>query len=113
MENVFKDLERFYDELIEQHREQQSRPRVDSGHKDLVDVLLEVQADHNQALVLSKDQIKGILLDILIGGTDTSSTTLVWAMTELIKVSDDHGSTSSRGNKSCKRKRHDRRERSS
>ncbi|KAL9261971.1 Cytochrome P450 71A9-like protein [Drosera capensis] len=85
MEKVFKDLDRFYDELIEQHREQRSRPRVDSGHKDLVDVLLEVQADHNQALVLSKDQIKGILLDVLIGGTDTSSTTLVWAMTELIK----------------------------
>ncbi|GAB2213339.1 hypothetical protein Drorol1_Dr00021358, partial [Drosera rotundifolia] len=52
---------------------------------DFVDVLVGVQRDDKQAIRLTVDQIKGILMNILVGGTDTSSSILVWTMTELMK----------------------------
>ncbi|GAB2289446.1 hypothetical protein Dimus_023755 [Dionaea muscipula] len=83
LEKCFRELDRFYDELMEEHHRVRS---IDSDHKDLVDVLLELQSDDsNQATTLSNDQIKGILMNILTGGTDTSSAILVWTMAELIK----------------------------
>ncbi|KAF7838232.1 cytochrome P450 71A9-like [Senna tora] len=41
--------------------------------------------DPNQAISLTNDQLKGVLVDIFIAGTDTSSATLVWTMAELIR----------------------------
>ncbi|GAB2240844.1 hypothetical protein Droror1_Dr00021362 [Drosera rotundifolia] len=84
VEKVFKALDRFYDELIEEHRDR-SRIGADSSHMDFVDALVAVQGDDKQAFKLTVDQIKGILMNILIGGTDTSLSILVWTMTELMK----------------------------
>ncbi|GAB2240842.1 hypothetical protein Droror1_Dr00021360 [Drosera rotundifolia] len=84
VEKVFKVLDRFYDELIEEHRDR-SRIGADSSHMDFVDVLVAVQGDDKQAIKLTVDQIKGIIMNILIGGTDPSSSILVWTMTELMK----------------------------
>ncbi|CAL8158281.1 unnamed protein product [Prunus armeniaca] len=69
-------------EVIEEHLDPR-RPKPE--HEDLVDVLLRVQRDPSQAVPLSNDQIKGVLTDMFIAGTDTSSATLVWTMAELIR----------------------------
>ncbi|KAK1360041.1 hypothetical protein POM88_044515 [Heracleum sosnowskyi] len=73
LENNFKALDSFYDMVIREHREQ-SRG---SEHEDLVDVLLRVQNDPNQEIKLADDNIKGVLTDMFLAGTDTSSVTLV------------------------------------
>ncbi|KAM7483132.1 hypothetical protein LguiB_007715 [Lonicera macranthoides] len=82
LEKIFRELDNLYDRVISDHLEP-DRPKPDQ--EDLVDVLLRVQKDQTRAIRLSNEQIKGILTDMFIAGTDTSSATLVWIMTELIK----------------------------
>ncbi|XP_068304975.1 cytochrome P450 71A9-like [Pyrus communis] len=82
LEKCFKGLDNLYDRVIEEHLDPK---RLKTEHEDLVDVLLRVQNDPNQTIALSNDQIKGVLTDMFIAGTDTSTATLVWTMTELIR----------------------------
>ncbi|KAM4107463.1 hypothetical protein ACB094_04G147000 [Castanea mollissima] len=82
LEKNFRELDEIYDKVIEEHLDLR---RPEPEHEDLVDVLLRVQKDSNQAIALSSDHIKGVLTDMFIAGTDTSSTILVWIMAELIR----------------------------
>ncbi|KAM1025806.1 hypothetical protein ACFX13_039559 [Malus domestica] len=68
--------------VIEEHLDPK---RLKPEYEDLVDVLFRVQKDPNQTIALTKDQIKGVLIDMFIAGTDTSAATLVWTMVELIR----------------------------
>ncbi|XP_020224170.1 cytochrome P450 83B1 [Cajanus cajan] len=54
-------------------------------NKDVVDVLLELKKEGHLSIDLTHDQIKAIILDILVGGTDTTAATCVWVMTGLMK----------------------------
>lgn len=83
LEKTFKELDQFYDQVIEEHLDKKTRRT--SNHEDFVDVLLQLQKDPNQTISLTNNQVKGILTDMFIAGSDTSSATLVWAMSELIK----------------------------
>ncbi|KAK1360043.1 hypothetical protein POM88_044517 [Heracleum sosnowskyi] len=67
--------------VIQEHRQQSGESELE----DLADVLLRMQNDPNQEIRLTDDNIKGVLTDMFIAGTDTSSTTLVWIMAELAK----------------------------
>uniref|UniRef100_A0A7N2MP31 Cytochrome P450 71A1 n=1 Tax=Quercus lobata TaxID=97700 RepID=A0A7N2MP31_QUELO len=82
LEKNFRELDEIYDKVIEEHLDPR---RPEPEHENLVDVLLRVQKDSNQAIALSSDHIKGVLTDMFIAGTDTSSTILVWIMAELIR----------------------------
>uniref|UniRef100_A0A7C9AEB2 Costunolide synthase n=1 Tax=Opuntia streptacantha TaxID=393608 RepID=A0A7C9AEB2_OPUST len=82
LEKTFKELDELYDEVIEEHLH---RASTTSNHEDLVDVLLRLQRDPTQTISLDNNQVKGILTDMFIAGSDTSSATLVWAMCELIR----------------------------
>ncbi|RXH96161.1 hypothetical protein DVH24_008661 [Malus domestica] len=75
-------LDNLYDRVIEEHLDPK---RLKPEYEDLVDVLFRVQKDPNQTIALTKDQIKGVLIDMFIAGTDTSAATLVWTMVELIR----------------------------
>ncbi|KAJ6812398.1 premnaspirodiene oxygenase-like [Iris pallida] len=83
------------DEIIEEHRERTAKRRRDSscaggddgsGVEDLVDVLLRIKDDDDQLEVpLTVDNIKAVIFDMFSGGTETTSTTLTWAMAELVR----------------------------
>ncbi|KAL1542025.1 cytochrome P450 71A9-like [Salvia divinorum] len=73
-----RDLEGFFERVIGEHRD---RTAADSGEGDIIDVLLRVQKESE----LTDDQLKAILLDVFVAGTDTSTATIVWTMTELIR----------------------------
>lgn len=81
LEKGFRALDSFYDMVIQEHRHQSGG----SEYEDLVDVLLRIQNDPNQEIKLTDDNIKGVLTDMILAGSDTSSTTLVWIMAELMK----------------------------
>ncbi|KAK2653599.1 hypothetical protein Ddye_013455 [Dipteronia dyeriana] len=55
------------------------------SNKDFLQFLLELQNQGDSKTSLSTSQIKGLLLDIVLGGSDTTSTTLEWAMAEILK----------------------------
>ncbi|KAF6137221.1 hypothetical protein GIB67_030985 [Kingdonia uniflora] len=81
LNKTFTEMDEFYDEVIKEHVKKELKPE----HEDFVDVLLRVRCDSSQKITLTIDQIKGVLTDMFIAGTDTSSATVVWTMTELIK----------------------------
>ncbi|KAJ0098592.1 hypothetical protein Patl1_19944 [Pistacia atlantica] len=59
----------------------------DNGSKDFLQFLLELKQQGDEAS-LSLNQIKGLLMDVFVGGTDTTSTTLEWAMAEMLQQSE-------------------------
>nr|UVC46136.1 cytochrome P450 [Ilex asprella] len=82
LEKVFKELDLFYQEIIDDHLDEK---RDNSGQEDIIDVLLHLKKDNTLAIDIKFDHIKAVLMDIFIAGTDTSAATTVWAMTGLMK----------------------------
>lgn len=79
VEKCFKELDNFYDKVIEEHLDPK-RPNK-AEHEDVVDVLLQVQKDPSQAIALNNDQIKGVLtvrIPILILFTFVLSNTTIY-----------------------------------
>ncbi|KAM5571879.1 cytochrome P450 736A117-like [Rosa sericea] len=92
IERVAKEFDRFLDDVVEEHmsvlkmkEENGDRSVEDEGGKDFVDVLLEVQSSGTDGSSIDRDNIKGIILDMFSGGTDTTYTVLEWAMTEILR----------------------------
>ncbi|KAJ9549990.1 hypothetical protein OSB04_022533 [Centaurea solstitialis] len=54
------------------------------GKKDLIQTLLDLM-EEKKATSLNITQIKALLLDIMFGGTDTTATTMDWAMAEVMQ----------------------------
>jgi cytochrome P450 len=82
LNRIFNEFDEFYEKAIEEHL---NPTRLKSDHEDLIDILIGLSEYKTSDLPLTKDHIKAILMDILVGATDTSSVTMVWAMTELIR----------------------------
>lgn len=76
-----KDLNGYLDQVIKEHKISD----IDEEKKDFVDILLHLQKDGKLDINLTQDNLRAILTDMFIAGTDTTSTTLEWAMSELIK----------------------------
>ncbi|PHU14752.1 hypothetical protein BC332_15957 [Capsicum chinense] len=58
------------------------------GGEDLVDVFLRIKENDQLHFPITDDNIKAVILDMFTGGTETSSTTIIWAMSELMKHPD-------------------------
>ncbi|PPR83580.1 hypothetical protein GOBAR_AA37132 [Gossypium barbadense] len=82
VEKNFEELDKLYDEVIADHV---APTRTKANHEDIVDVLLRLQKDARQLITLDNQQIKGVLSDMFIAGTDTTASALVWTFTELIR----------------------------
>ncbi|MCD7472200.1 hypothetical protein HAX54_013208 [Datura stramonium] len=82
LEKIFKDLDEFYEEHIEQHQKP-NRPKSMEG--DILDVLLQLKKEQSTPIDLTFDDIKGLLMNVLVAGSDTSAAAVEWAMTALIK----------------------------
>ncbi|XP_065862594.1 premnaspirodiene oxygenase-like [Euphorbia lathyris] len=86
MEKHQKKIDKIFQSIIDQHR---ARKAAGSNHvegnEDLVDMLLNLQDQGDLQFPLTDDNIKAIILDMFVAGTETSSTTLGWAMSELMK----------------------------
>ncbi|KAK4490012.1 hypothetical protein RD792_000666 [Penstemon davidsonii] len=85
MKDLYKKLDKFHNYVIDDHL---GRKKADKDHfvpKDVVDVLLQLADDPNLEVKLTRDCIKGLFQNLLVGGTDTSATTVEWTIHELIK----------------------------
>ncbi|THG14729.1 cytochrome P450 71B10-like [Camellia sinensis] len=82
LEKCFREFDAFFERVIEEHL---GPNRIKSEHEDITDILLGLSKDETASFRLTRNHIKAILMDIFIGGIDTSSLTIVWAMTELAK----------------------------
>ncbi|KAK3006203.1 hypothetical protein RJ639_017444 [Escallonia herrerae] len=79
-----------YDELVEriliEHEE--NRHGGGKGRKDMMDILLEISEDGTAEVKLTRSNIKALLLDIFIAGTETTGVALQWTLAEIINHPD-------------------------
>ncbi|XP_060189286.1 3,9-dihydroxypterocarpan 6A-monooxygenase-like [Lycium barbarum] len=75
-------FDKFMDGIIKKHEDQRRAGRKD--RKDMMDILLEIADDENAEIKLTRNCIKGLFLDLFLGGTDTTSVGLQWAVAELL-----------------------------
>ncbi|CAI9093289.1 OLC1v1028758C1 [Oldenlandia corymbosa var. corymbosa] len=93
-----KDLRMVCDEIINEHinaAAAAARKKEVEGNggvkgemmmkEDFVDVLLRVQKQDDLEVPITDDNLKALVLDMFVAGTDTSSATLEWTMTELAR----------------------------
>ncbi|KAL4390983.1 hypothetical protein AHAS_Ahas03G0199600 [Arachis hypogaea] len=76
---TFAELDEFLEEVIEEHK----RKKRDENNKDFVDILLQLQERDMLDFELNGDTMKALLLDLLVAGSDSISSTIEWAFAEL------------------------------
>ncbi|CAN4116477.1 unnamed protein product [Withania somnifera] len=74
-------FDKFMDGIIKKHEDER---RAGKERKDMMDILLEIADDENAEMKLTRNGIKGLFLDLFVGGTDTTSVGLQWALAELL-----------------------------
>ncbi|XP_062000580.1 cytochrome P450 71D9-like [Rosa rugosa] len=88
LERLHKEADRIMENIINEHKEDKTSTKVLEGEaeEDLLDVLLKFH-EHGGGLEfsLTTENIKAVIIEIFGGGGETSSTTVDWAMSEMIK----------------------------
>ncbi|KAK1553599.1 hypothetical protein Q3G72_000952 [Acer saccharum] len=82
LEKNFKNFDTFYQELIDEHLDA-NKPK--NEQEDILDVLLQLRKERLFKIDLTMDHIKGVLMNVFVGGTDTGSASVIWIMTYLMK----------------------------
>ncbi|XP_027905557.1 cytochrome P450 83B1-like [Vigna unguiculata] len=82
LENNFKELDTFYQEVIDEHMDPN---RKTPENEDLIDVLLQLKKQRSFSVDLENDHIKAVFMNMLVAATDTTAATTIWAMTALLK----------------------------
>ncbi|KAI3924134.1 hypothetical protein MKW92_014213 [Papaver armeniacum] len=96
LERLQKKLDKIVENIIEEHRETRSSKVIKTSsttitddHQlegDFLDALLHIQETGGGfEFPVATDNIKAVFMDIFSAGTDTSSTTVEWAMSEMIR----------------------------
>nr|QWT69372.1 CYP71B19 [Gynostemma pentaphyllum] len=85
LERVSKELNSLFQKVIDEHLDPD---RIKPEEDDIIDVLLTIKKEQDElgaSYSMTHENIKGILLNIFLGGIDTGAITLIWAMAELAK----------------------------
>ncbi|KAL2520452.1 Cytochrome [Forsythia ovata] len=89
-------LDGFIDSILDEHM-QKKKPN-DVLQTDMVDELLVFYSDEaivtesddlQNAIKLTRDNIKAIIMDVMFGGTETVASAIEWAMAELMRSPED------------------------
>ncbi|TYH36228.1 hypothetical protein ES332_D13G249700v1 [Gossypium tomentosum] len=84
MKALSAEFDAFVDHVIEEHRTLEVDGQV-SNKKDFVSIIMQLQKDGMYEMDLTRDNIKAILLDMFVAGSDTTTATIEWMMAELLK----------------------------
>ncbi|CAH1428286.1 unnamed protein product [Lactuca virosa] len=83
MKKLHTRFDSFLNTILEEHKTGSGGP---SGHVDLLSTLISLKDDADgEGGKLSDIEIKALLLNLFAAGTDTSSSTVEWAIAELIR----------------------------
>ncbi|XP_022734514.1 premnaspirodiene oxygenase-like [Durio zibethinus] len=86
LEKLHRKVDKILDNVINEHKASKETPKSSERElDDLLDVLLTLQENGDLEFPLTTNNIKAVILDVFVAGSDTSFTTLEWAMSELLK----------------------------
>uniref|UniRef100_A0A0E0LZ10 Cytochrome P450 n=1 Tax=Oryza punctata TaxID=4537 RepID=A0A0E0LZ10_ORYPU len=85
MKKVNRLIHRFLDRVLDEHDERRRLEGDGFVARDMVDALLQLADDPNLDVQLTRNGVKGITQDLVTGGADTSTVTVEWAMSEVLK----------------------------
>ncbi|KAG2635270.1 hypothetical protein PVAP13_2NG341300 [Panicum virgatum] len=85
MKSMNRKFHRFLDHVLDEHSRRRRLEGEGFEARDLVDVLLQLADDPNLEVQLSRDNVKAIIQDALLGASDTAAATIEWAISELIR----------------------------
>ncbi|GMJ09695.1 cytochrome P450, family 71, subfamily B, polypeptide 36 [Hibiscus trionum] len=85
VERVFRELDALFQQVIDDHL----KPGRTKHEEDIIDVMLGIEKEQIGELGhrawLTKNHIKAVLVNMFLGGIDTSALTVNWAMAELVR----------------------------
>ncbi|KAJ6830775.1 flavonoid 3'-monooxygenase-like [Iris pallida] len=88
MKRLHRKFDAFFNEVIEEHEVKDGGDQKGKGSsRDLLSVLIGLKkdgADEEDGCSFTNTDIKALLLNLFTAGTDTSSSTVEWALAELI-----------------------------
>ncbi|KAJ1261317.1 hypothetical protein BS78_09G019900 [Paspalum vaginatum] len=90
-ERIFRQLDAFFEMVIEQHLLDPERRVIPETGGDLVDVLIGLwkkpadKTSGSTAFSFTRDHVKAVIFSTFIAGIDTNAATIMWAMSELIR----------------------------
>lgn len=89
-EKIHEKLDQMLESIVQERKERKMKTDMMMGEESeraegLVDVLLRLQKEGGLPFELTDVIIKALILDIFAGGSETTSATLQWSMSELMK----------------------------
>ncbi|KDP42346.1 hypothetical protein JCGZ_02819 [Jatropha curcas] len=86
-DKLHRETDKILEDIISEHKADRavSSKKSDGEVENLLDVLLDLQENGNLQFPLTNDAIKGAILDTFGAGSDTSSKTAEWTLSELIR----------------------------
>ncbi|KAL4618677.1 hypothetical protein ACB092_06G027800 [Castanea dentata] len=86
LEKIHQKMDKILENIVNEHKGREAMTKTGKGKADdLVDVLLNLRGHGDLEFPLTSNNIKAVILDIFIAGSETSSTTVEWAMSEMLK----------------------------
>uniref|UniRef100_A0A0E0D3F7 Uncharacterized protein n=1 Tax=Oryza meridionalis TaxID=40149 RepID=A0A0E0D3F7_9ORYZ len=85
MKKVGKMFDAFMEHVLDEHSERRRREGEAFVARDMVDVLMDLADDPSLEIKLGRVGVKAFTQDLIAGGTESSSVTVEWALSELLK----------------------------
>lgn len=89
MKRAFLSAEQVIDSIIDRKMKKstakEERASDNGEKKDFLQFLLDLKVQEDTETPITMTQIKALLMDILVGGTDTTATMVEWVMAEMIR----------------------------
>nr|ABC69398.1 CYP71D5v3 [Nicotiana tabacum] len=86
--NVHHKYDLVMENIINEHQENHAagiKGNNEFGGEDMIDALLRAKENNELQFPIENDNMKAVILDLFIAGTETSYTAIIWALSELMK----------------------------
>ncbi|KAM7480934.1 hypothetical protein LguiB_005517 [Lonicera macranthoides] len=86
LEKLQRKLDQIYDSIFDECiKNSKGGNTADPGEENLLQILLRIKDGGGHEFPITLDNVKAVILDMFSAGTDTSSTTIIWAMAEMMR----------------------------
>ncbi|KAI3721536.1 hypothetical protein L2E82_32552 [Cichorium intybus] len=88
LQNCFGNMDGYFQSILSEHIDNTAE-EMNESEKDFIHALLELWSNKttSHSSQLTMDDMKALMMDVFLGGIDSTSVTMVWAMSEIVRDS--------------------------